>query len=407
ILAQQGIVYIFYGGSSGIAATSPSQANVSISGKAGSDQFGSYLTIGDLNGDGFGDLMVGAFGRNAGAGGGQGEVYIFHGSKNGITITSAFAANTTLTASSAGDNLGGGVMFISDINGDGFGDAVVGITGGPTANNNGQIVIFHGSSSGIASTTNPAGSANTTLTGLATNEGFGVGLDCADLNGDGFSDLVAGSLFRNAGAGANQGEAYIFYGKSSGISSGLASTANITMTGSGSGLKFGSTVSVNDYNGDNFLDFAIGGSGYSAGTGKVYIFNGSSAGFSSKNSDNADVIITGSTAAENFGFSSASGDFNGDGFADLVVGANLFTTSQGRAYIFHGSATGIAVTNSSSASTIITGISSNDQTGETVSSLYLNGDGFSDLLVGSSNYSAGNAQGRVYIFNGMSAGIPS
>ena len=113
----------------------------------------------------------------------------------------------------------------------------------------------------------------------------------------------------------------------------------------------------------------------------------------------ADVILTGVTSGDYFGRSvSGAGDMNGDGFDDVIVGADGYNVDQGRAYIFFG---GSSI--NSTADVILTGVNSGDYFGRKVSSAGdVNGDGYGDVLVTAFAYYSGFYKGRVYNYFGGS-----
>ncbi|MFI5133235.1 MAG: FG-GAP-like repeat-containing protein, partial [Chitinophagales bacterium] len=166
----------------------------------------------------------------------------------------------TLSGLSSGDNFGISVSSAGDVNGDGYGDVIVGAH--EASSFKGAAYIFLGSSSGISS------SASTTLSGVNNNDYFGVSVACAgDINGDGYSDVIAGAY--QAPSGAGSGAAYVFLGSSSGVSSSPSTTIN--------GASGGLGLSVNgagDINADGFSDMIIGAPGFSSSQGAVYFYYG-------------------------------------------------------------------------------------------------------------------------------------
>ena len=169
----------------------------------------------------------------------------------------------------------------------------------------------------------------TTLTGGAVNNYFGITVATAgDVNGDGYADVVVGAQ----GYSSSIGRAYVYLG----TASGLPTAAATTLTGEAASNLFGGSVApAGDVNGDGYADVVVGAKGYSTSTGRVYVYLGSATGLATP----AATTLTGEAASDEFGGSVApAGDVNGDGYADLVVGARRYSSSTGRAYVYLGSA---------------------------------------------------------------------
>ena len=337
---------------------------------------------GDVNGDGHGDLIAGAYGNDA-AGSSAGRAYVMYGGP-GADAT----ADLTLTGVAAGDAFGWSVSDAGDVNGDGFGDVIVGAFGNDTAGSNaGRAYVFFGGVSTDAV-------ADVTLTGAAADDFFGMSVSGAgDVNGDGYGDLIVGANGNDAG-GSFAGRTYLYFG-------GVApdAVADLVLTGAAAGDNFGASVSgAGDVNGDGYEDFIVGAYINGAGgpnAGRAYVY------FGGRTVDAiADLVLTG-TANSDFGFSvSGAGDVNGDGYADVVVGAaadDAGAGNAGRAYVFYGGSAPDAV-----ADVIFTGEAANNQFGYSVSGAGdLNRDGFGDVVVGSPFNGAGGVDaGRAYVFLG-------
>jgi hypothetical protein len=358
-----------------------SGVDVILTGLAASDQFGFYVsTAGDVNGDGYSDVIVGAP-LNDATGANAGRAYVYFG---GSTMNNT--ADVILSGAAANDQFGTSVSFAGDFNGDGFSDVIVGANlndaGGSSA---GRAYIYYG-----GSTMNSV--VDLTLTGLAVSDQFGISVSTAgDINGDGYGDVIAGALF-NDGGGSNAGRAYIYYGGSS-----PDNTADLLLTGAAAGDQFGISVSTaGDVNGDGYSDVIAGANLNDAtGTdaGSAYIYFGGSVP-----NNTADVILSGA-AGDRFGFSvSTAGDVNGDGYSDVIAGANLNDAGgadAGRSYIYLG---GINMDNTTDA--ILTGDAAGDQFGFSVSTAGdINGDGYSDVIAGAiGNDAGGSSAGRVYLY---------
>ncbi|MBK8981993.1 MAG: FG-GAP repeat protein [Ignavibacteria bacterium] len=162
--------------------------------------------------------------------------------------------------------------------------------------------------------------ADVIMTGEASLNSFGGSVSSAgDVNGDSFSDVIIGANNYSS----TTGRAYIFFGGSS-----MNNVADVTMTGEGTNINFGYSVSsAGDVNGDGYSDVIAGAWGYSTSTGRAYIYD-----YFMKNDITPDVTMTGGATNNYFGYSiSSAGDINGDGYSDVIVSALSY-----RSYIFFG-----------------------------------------------------------------------
>jgi hypothetical protein len=381
--SNTGRAYIFYGSpslSSGIAAT---DATVIMNGEAPGDVFGnSVASAGDVNGDGYCDVIIGAHFYDPGIPQDPGRAYIFYG---GASMNNT--ADVTITGEAANNHLGDAVASAGDVNGDGYSDVIVAATA--YSSNTGRAYIFYGSSS--MSSTIAATAANVTMTGTA-NSKFGQTLSSADVNADGFQDLL---IYSNTAVT----NVYIYYQVHN-----MNTTANKTMTGETTNNNFGySAASAGDVNGDGYSDVIVGAYGYDGRYGRAYIFYGGPG-----MDTTADVTFTGETSIDtinfDFGASVASaGDVNGDGYSDVIIGARGYLTNTGRVYIFYGGASisDKDLSAGATADVTLTGGTTGDALGASVSSAGdVNGDGYSDVIIGARGYSAGNTTGRAYIYYG-------
>ncbi|MCK6523435.1 FG-GAP-like repeat-containing protein [Myxococcota bacterium] len=353
-------------------------ASTSLLGSGSSGYFGETVSsAGDVNGDGYDDVLVGASAITSG----RGSAYVFHGSASGVSST----ASRTLNGVTAGNYFGFALATLGDVNNDGYDEIVVGAYN--NSSGKGAVYIYHGSSTGIGS------SATTTLAGTASGGEFGWSVDSAgDVNSDGYNDLVVGADYVSSGNGA----AYVYYGSSSGISS----SSPTSLAGSGAGGFGFSVTGAGDLNADGYDDIAVGAPYHSSSVGRVYVYHGSSTGL--KTSVSATLSGSGSSG-EYFGWAlSGGGDVNGDGYDDLLAGASDYSSQTGAAYVYQGGASGV----STSYDLRILGPSSGAYFGSSLrGGQDINADGYDDAIVGAPGVSS--SKGAAYLYEGTSAGLSS
>jgi hypothetical protein len=385
--ADEGRAYVYYGGQAGLSNTpSWTYENNRPNSRLGS----SIANAGDVNGDGYSDIIVGAYYASNGNSN-EGIVYVFHGSATGLSAT----PDWTMEGEQNGISFGTSVASAGDVNGDGFSDVVIGADGFDNGETNeGKAFVFHGSDNGLSLTVNWA------FEGNLANASFGSSVAGAgDVNGDGYSDVIVGAPgFTNVED--SEGRAFAFYGGESGLSA----TANWTRESNQIDAYFGNSVSsAGDVNGDGYSDVIVGAYYYQNSQmdeGRAFVYHGGATGLANSNWTAESNLISGL-----FGRSvSAAGDVNGDGYSDVIVGAYISGT--GKAYVYQGSSNGLSVTSNWTAPLTD---SPNSRFGSTVASAGdVNGDGFSEVIVGASWYDNGQAnEGAAFIYSGGRGGLPT
>lgn len=338
--SNRGAVYVFNGSASGLS-TSPSQILGEPNSTANSG-FGSALAVGDLNSDGFAELVVGAYGDDTLAAD-AGAIWIFKGFAAGI-YSSAVATQVT-GGNAAGDNFGNAVAIVR-YNGDAFPDIVVGAPlddNGGTADT-GYFYVFNGTGSAttwVASLTVPSTSV-VNPSGVASDY-FAFSLQAGDINADGNADLIVGVPYADQ-YGGNQGLALVY----DNIASNSVADAMIPATISAYGTTLsGYGMGLGDLNNDGYPDVLMGTPLHSEGaygSGRVDAFFSNSAGvvhFSGVDAiyyPTSNLDGTYNSYDDYFGWAVCSGDVNGDGEDDMIVGAPYDDSKwadDGMVYIYH------------------------------------------------------------------------
>ncbi|MGE0860544.1 MAG: beta strand repeat-containing protein [Gammaproteobacteria bacterium] len=412
-----GASYLVFGSAGGLPATLTLAAldgasgvrfdGVNINDQSGYDVSGA----GDVNGDGFDDVLIGAFGASPN-GGLSGSSYVVFGKTGGFgasldLVTLDGANGFRIDGEAVGHRSGRAVSAAGDVNGDGFDDVLVGAPG--AAAGAGRSYVVFGKAGGFSATLNLStldGANGFSVEGQALYDQSGRAVSAAgDLNGDGFDDIVVG-VGRAANAGSFAGSSYVIFGRSEGFAaaSNLASlngSNGFRLDGANPGDFSGHAVSsAGDVNGDGLDDLLIGAYGASPNglnSGSSYVVFGRTDGFgSSLNLGTLDgssgFRLDGGSNGDGSGRAvSAAGDINGDGYDDLLIGAPYAAADEpgaGVTYVVFGRGTGfeaiIALNGLDGARGLrLPGIAALDRSGAAVSGAGdVNGDGFDDLLVG-------------------------
>ncbi|HLF25275.1 MAG TPA: FG-GAP-like repeat-containing protein [Anaerolineae bacterium] len=392
--SNEGRAFAWYGGSGGLGANgTPANADWSAESNQVDGNFGLTLgAAGDVNGDGYADIVIGAWKYDNGESN-EGRAYVYHGSSDGLSTS----ANWTAEANQADAEFAYTVSTAGDVNGDGYADVMVGARLYDSAQADaGRAYVYHGSAAGLSA------SANWTADGAQGSEYFGHGVGAAgDVNGDGYADVMVAAAGYDGGE-SNEGRAALYYGSATGLSA----TAGWTAESNQADAFLVVVGTVGDVNADGYADVMVTAERYDNGEsdeGRAWVYHGSPAGLSATAAWTAES----DQGSAQFGHSvSTAGDVNGDGYADVIVGARLFDNGQsdeGRAFAYLGSATGLSTTAAWTAESNV----ANAQFGYAVSTAGdVNGDGFADVVIGASNYGNGQgAEGAAYAYYGSATGL--
>lgn len=415
-------------------------------------EIGLPVAAGDINGDGRGDVIFCGMYGSTGPRTNNGVVnfYLSDGRDTGLVDASQNPPSIfKLAGQRSGDLLGTSVSANGDVNGDGIRDVAIGAAGWDApgtgvGDNRGAAYVVLGSStfnmnadlSTIDGNPPPGVIA---IYGPQAGGRMGIWIDEGDVDGDGFADIVIGSDQINSAAGQHVGGAYIVFGSASlpsviDLANPPAGVRTARIVGSHQEDHWGAALQVGDINNDGIGDVIIGGSinrdsgsyvtpqdedsghaaraadfgGQRTQCGEVYVIYGqqnwpSNISLASPPPNSTHVI--GAHEYDFLGSQIHSGDLNGDGKTDLVIGALRAAApdnkgSTGAVYVIYGSASlpgaTIDMANPDASGQRISSIYGEhnlDCAGDSVRTYDINNDGLSDLFIGSPE--------RTFVVNGQ------
>lgn len=297
------------------------------------------------------------------------------------------STNYKAIASGQDSAYAGRSVAMGDINGDGYADVAFGAPGYDAAfSNGGRVAVRYGQGTDI----DLVSDIEWAYEGTALDAAVGQAVAIADVNNDGYADVIVGA----PGIG-NGGAVYVFHGSASGPSA----TPDQSLTHATVGANFGHALAkAGKLNNDVYDDIIIG----AYGIDQAFIYHGSASGIGAS----ADATLNG-TASSQFGIAVGSaGNVNGDGYDDVIIGADRYDngqTDEGAAYVYHGSASGVVDSVDWSKE-----IDQDDAYfGFAVAGAGdVNNDGYADVIIGAPNFDNGQAdEGRVYLYHGSASGL--
>ena len=373
----------------------------------------------DFNGDGYADLAAGAPGENLGRTLDAGAVLVLYGSAAKLAAAGnqfLFQGSGGVPGSAAAGDAFGSALAHGDFDGDGYDDLAVGapfeelgaladvgtvtiLRGGPSGLSGAGAQVWHQDAAGI-------------VDAAETGDRFGAVLAAGDCNGDGYADLAIAAthedLVSPLSSANDAGAVHVLYGSAAGLT-GTASqfwhqnTGGVAET-SAQADWFGTSLAAGDFDGNGCDDLAIGvpyeDQGPVLNAGAVHVLFGTGAGLAATGSElwyqAAESFPDDPAALDLFGEALAAGDFDGDGYDDLAIGAGhedvAGVADAGMVAVLFGDPSGLSLTGAELILQnmildvfVFAEMDAGDLFGATLEAADFDGDGYDDLAIGAWN----------------------
>lgn len=372
------------------------------------DAAGAAVVSGDFDDDGYADLVLAAPDDGVGAIPGAGLLNVIYGDKEGLGESFEQLWHQNISGvkgvSEPGDGFGSS-MAVGDFNDDGYQDLAIGVPGEDVGGivDAGAVAVLYGGNNGLSTVDNLWHQGSPGVKGgPEAGDRFGGALVAGDFDRDGFTDLAIGIPGEDLEGRSAAGAVAVLYGRSSGLSAtgddlwhqGVSGVKGVIESGDG----FGTALAAGDFDGDRYDDLAIGAPGESIGNvaeaGSTTVLYGAGGGLTPAGDQawyqDSPGIWGRSELGDRFGAALAAGDFNHDGFSDLVIGspgeAIGAAAEAGAANVLYGRSGGLSAIADQAWHQERTDFPGDSESGDGFGTSFqvgdYDGDGYHDLAVG-------------------------
>ncbi len=429
-VADAGMLQVFDGNSSGFDPSADDrfwQGTDGVRGQAERrDVFGSAVSCGDFDDDGYWDLAIGSPGERIRQRKEAGQVNVLYGGPDGLT---GFGdqrwtqdSDGVGSAAQKGDRFGQ-ALAVGDFDGDGIDDLAIGSPGERlgAATGAGAVHVLYGTADGLTGSGSTFYHQNTSqvLDDAETGDGFGAALAAGDFDGDGNDDLAVGVPNEDIAGAADAGMVHLFLGSGTGLTRNDSvwhrEVAGIDGEAT-AGAEFGYSLASGQLDADGFDDLVVGVPGDDAAAGSISVLPGGPSGFGTSDAlwtQGTGAVPGPAEAGDRFGHAVRVGDFDGDGRNDVVVGAphesRSGTKQAGDVTVLPGSGTGVTDAGSyvwhQGFNALEGDLLRDNRFGATMAALDLDADGDTDLVVGATLGHATTGAGELHFLPGSPAGL--